>query len=161
MNWSAAILKGMPHFFTNNGGQGFLVARSGNYVYRYYNVWDNSKENEGTSDVPLFKIDEVMLNYAEAKFEKGGTGAEGFNQTVADLTINKLRDRVGVAHMKVAEINAGFDPKRDQTVDPVLWEIRRERMVELMGEGFGFYDVRRWKKAPWFINKIQVRSMGY
>jgi len=28
-----------------------------------------------------------MLNYAEAKFEKGGTGAEGFNQTVADLTI--------------------------------------------------------------------------
>lgn len=77
------------------------------------------------------------------------TGAEGFNQTVADLTINKLRDRVGVAHMKVAEINAGFDPKRDQTVDPVLWEIRRERMVELMGEGFGFYDVRRWKKAPW------------
>ena len=61
MNWSAAILKGMPHFFTNNGGQGFLVARSGNYVYRYYNVWDNSKENEGTSDVPLFKIDEVML----------------------------------------------------------------------------------------------------
>ena len=37
MNWSAAILKGMPHFFTNNGGQGFLVARSGNYVYRYYN----------------------------------------------------------------------------------------------------------------------------
>ncbi|MEQ3275661.1 RagB/SusD family nutrient uptake outer membrane protein, partial [Bacteroides thetaiotaomicron] len=155
MNWSAAILKGMPHFFTNNGGQGFLVARSGNYVYRYYNVWDNSKENEGTSDVPLFKIDEVMLNYAEAKFEKGGTGAEGFNQTVADLTINKLRDRVGVAHMKVAEINAGFDPKRDQTVDPVLWEIRRERIVELMGEGFGFYDVRRWKKAPWFINKIQ------
>ena len=84
MNWSAAILKGMPHFFTNNGGQGFLVARSGNYVYRYYNVWDNSKENEGTSDVPLFKIDEVMLNYAEAKFEKGGTGVEGFNQTVAD-----------------------------------------------------------------------------
>ena len=50
---------------------------------------------------------------------------------------------------------AGFDPKRDQTVDPVLWEIRRERIVELMGEGFGFYDVRRWKKAPWFINKIQ------
>lgn len=28
------------------------------------------EENEGTSDVPLFKIDEVMLNYAEAKFEK-------------------------------------------------------------------------------------------
>lgn len=24
-----------------------------------------------------------------------------------------------------------------------------------MGEGFGFYDIRRWKKAPWFVNKQQ------
>lgn len=22
-----------------------------------------------------------------------------------------------------------------------------------MGEGFGFYDVRRWRMAPWFVNK--------
>ena len=28
-----------------------------------------------------------------------------------------------------------------------------ERIVELMGEGFGFYDVRRWAKAPYFINR--------
>ena len=27
----------------------------------------------------------------------------------------------------------------------VLWEIRRERIIELMGEGFGFYDIRRWR----------------
>ena len=40
--------------------------------------------------------------------------------------------------MKVAEINAGFDPKRDQTVDPVLFEHRLERIVELKGEGIGF-----------------------
>ena len=155
MNWGGKVLKTIPHFFTNNGGQGFIVARSGNYVYRYYNVWDNSKENEGTSDVPLFKIDEVMLNYAEAKFEKAGTGTDGFTQEVADATINKLRKRAYVADMKVNEINAAFDPQRDPSVDPVLWEIRRERIIELMCEGFGFYDVRRWKKAPWFINHIQ------
>ena len=147
MNWGGKVLKTIPHFFTNNGGQGFIVARSGNYVYRYYNVWDNSKENEGTSDVPLFKIDEVMLNYAEAKFEKAGTGTDGFTQEVADATINKLRKRAYVADMKVNEINAAFDPQRDPSVDPVLWEIRRERIIELMCEGFGFYDVRRWKKA--------------
>lgn len=40
-------------------------------------------------------------------------------------------------------------------VDPVLWEIRRERIIELMGEGFGFYDVRRWRMAPWFVNMQQ------
>ena len=34
MNWSASVLEGIPHFSTNNWGQGFIVARSGNYVYR-------------------------------------------------------------------------------------------------------------------------------
>lgn len=151
MNWSASILKQVPHFFTNNNGQGFLVAKSGNYVYRYYNVWDNSKENMGTSDVPIFKMDEVLLNEAEAKFEKNA-----FNQDVADATINKLRKRGKIADMTVSAINTNFDPNRlDKEIDPVLWEIRRERIIELMGEGFGFYDVRRWKKADLFINHVQ------
>ncbi len=151
MNWGGNILPEIPHFFTNNGGVGFIVARSGNYVYRYYNVWDNSKENEGTSDVPLFKIDEVMLNYAEAKYELGQ-----FDQTVAENTINRLRTQFGkIEKMVISEIDENFDPKRDPRVDPVLWEIRRERMIELMGEGFGFYDVRRWKVADWYVNKLQ------
>ncbi len=32
--------------------------------------------------------------------------------------------------------------------DPVLLEIRRERGVELMLEGFRFDDIRRWKMGP-------------
>ena len=44
-------------------------------------------------------------------------------------------------------------PGRDPDVDPVLWEIRRERIVELMGLGYGFADIRRWKKGPWFLNR--------
>ena len=55
--------------------------------------------------------------------------------------------------MSVAAIGADFDPDRDKSVDPVLWEIRRERLVELMGESFSFEDVRRWKKGDWFVNK--------
>lgn len=43
---------------------------------------------------------------------------------------------------------------------PVLWEIRRERIIELMGEGFGFYDVRRWAKAPYFVNR-QEKGMWW
>ena len=34
-----------------------------------------------------------------------------------------------------------------------MWEIRRERMVELMGQGFSFYDIKRWHKAPWYVNR--------
>ena len=103
---------------------------------------DGAATYGGIQNCPLFRIEEVMLNYAEASFELGT-----FTQAVADLTINKLRARVNVATMVVANINAGFDLNRDQTVDPVLWEIRRERRVELFGDGFRFNDLKRWMKG--------------
>ena len=72
------------------------------------------------------------MNYAEAAWE-----LQQFDQAVADKTINKLRDRAGVAHMTVADINDSFDPNRDKgnapwwtgkggkfgnyNVNPVLW----------------------------------------
>ena len=72
---------------------------------------------------------------------------------MADQSINLLRDRAEVSRMTVAEIGSDFDPDRDPSVDPVLWVIRRERLIELMGESFSFEDVRRWKKADWYVNK--------
>lgn len=120
---------------------------SGYTLWKHYNTFDDMDAGQ-TTDKPLFWIEEVLLNLAEASFEKGV-----FSQATADATINKLRPRAGVANMLVANITSGFDTDRDQTVDPVLWEIRRERQSELMGHGFGFQDVRRWKKGPWYINK--------
>ena len=72
-----------------------------------------------------------------------------FNQGIADATINKLRERGEVAPMVVANIDASFDPTRDSEIDPILWEIRRERGIELMGEGFRREDLRRWKKMDY------------
>ena len=127
-------------------------------------MWEvGSNDYYQTSDKPIFMIEEVLLNYAEAAWE-----LNQFDQTVADKTINLLRDRAGVAPMVVAEIDANFDPNRDKgtapwtrgydaktnyEVDPVLWEIRRERMVELMGQGFSFCDVKRWHKAAYYANR--------
>ena len=150
-NWSGTPLRAIPNI-EPGAPQVFLACRSGYYMYKHYNTWDKNSnlQSLNTADKPIFKIEEVLLNLAEAKFETGQ-----FNQGVADITVNKLRARVNVAKMVVADINSNFDPKRDPSVDPVLWEIRRERIVELMGEGFGFYDIRRWKKASWFINKQQ------
>lgn len=48
--------------------------------------------------------------------------------------------------MVLTDITTDFDPDRDQDVNPLLWEIRRERRVELMGEGTRLDDLRRWKK---------------
>lgn len=150
-NWSGTMNWMSPN--VNGPGQAPMGSRSGYYMWRHYNLWDTNS-NMGavnTCDKPIFYIEEVLLNYAEAMYELGQ-----FSQAVADQTINKLRKRAAVADMKVADINAAFDPKRDPAVDPVLWEIRRERMVELMGEGFGFQDIRRWKKGDWFINRDEL-----
>lgn len=39
------------------------------------------------------------------------------------------------------------DPTRDEDVAPALWEIRRERGIEFLGEGLGrVFDIKRWKK---------------
>ena len=150
-NWSGTMNWMSPN--VSGPGQGPMASRSGYYMWRNYNLWDANNNGKAicTCDKPLLYIEETMLNYAEAMFERGQ-----FTQAVADATINKLRKRVNVANMIVADINASFDPNRDQTVDPVLWEIRRERMVELMGEGFGFQDIRRWAKGPWFINRDEM-----
>ncbi len=150
-NWSGTMNWMSPNI--NGPGQAPMGSRTGYYMWRHYNLWDVNSNMAATNtcDKPIFYIEEVLLNYCEAMFETGQ-----FTQVVADATINKLRSRAGVANMKVSEIDNNFDPLRDPTVDPVLWEIRRERIVELMGEGFGFQDIRRWKKGEWFINRDQM-----
>lgn len=144
---SSALAAGLTPF---NSSKTYQLCKSGYFVWKHHAGWDRQDQNvaKEISDKPLFKIEEVLLNYAEAKFELGA-----FNQTVADQTINLLRDRAEVGRMTVAEIGSDFDPDRDPSIDPVLWEIRRERLIELMGESFSFEDVRRWKKADWYVNK--------
>jgi len=44
------------------------------------------------------------------------------------------------------------DPKRDPEVPSILWEIRRERRIELAMEGFRFNDLKRWKKLAYTDN---------
>lgn len=110
------------------------------------------------TSTPLIRYGEVLVAYAEAMAELGL-----FTQTVADATINKLRNRVikknnvGTAlpklpNMVVSGTNITAngvvinDPDRDPSVSPILWEIRRERMVEMVFEGNRKSDLKRWKK---------------
>jgi hypothetical protein len=100
--------------------------------------------NLNPTDAPVIRYGEVLINYAEAAAELG-------NITQADLdkSVNVLRDRpdVMMPHLTVA---VGYDdPDRDPTVSPLLWEIRRERRVELMMEGFRLDDLKRWKKLEY------------
>ncbi len=150
INWSGRVCTVMPHYHKANNGQGFMISQSGYWCWKFYSTptsYVPTAKNNST-DYPIYRMGEVFLNYAEAKFELGQ-----FDQDVADATINKLRARAGVAPMNVGSIDASFDANRDADVAPLLWEIRRERRIELMGENFRPNDLRRWKKGEKIIKR--------
>ena len=129
---------------------------SGYSVRKFFN--DAMKDApEGSSnlnitDAPVIRYGEVLLNYAEAAAELGNLTQEDL-----DKSINKLRDRPGIAmpHLEVIggqpAVNGVVydDPERDPTVPSLIWEIRRERRTELMFEGFRLDDLKRWKKLEY------------
>lgn len=106
-------------------------------------------QTESTHALQLFRFGEVLLNYAEAKAEQG-------TLTDADwaATIGKLRARAGITGGLTTKptvvdqyLKSTYFPGIN---DPVILEIRRERAVELVFEGFRFDDLRRWKSGELF-----------
>ena len=109
--------------------------------------------NQSTYNFFIFRYAETLLIEAEAKAELGQC-----TQAIIDATINKLRDRVGMPHMIIA--NLVKDPKSDFPNIPVLIdEIRRERRVELASEGFRFDDLHRWNAGTLINNPETALGM--
>lgn len=154
-------------------GVAAVYAASGYYANRYVNKDLINKpggmSNTNTTDAPVMKLNEVMLNYIEAAAELADLGQYTLTQADFDKTINAIRDRQStkMPHVTLAgnalkvngvEIN---DPDRDATVKPILWEIRRERRVELAYEGLRFNDLRRWGKLEYAdMTKNKKLNMG-
>ncbi len=129
-----------------NTGYWFIKGRS-----------SNSSQQEafnGDIDPFIFRYAEVLLNYAEAKYELGT-----LTQVDLDKSINKIRDRVAMPHLTMS---AEADPNAvdyGYTVAPLLYEIRRERRVELVGEGFRFNDILRWKAGNLITNLKTIKGI--
>lgn len=105
-----------------------------------------------SNDYILFRAAEVYLNFAEAKAELGT-----LTQADLDKSIKKIRDRVGMPNIDLAAANANPDPYLTAENSGyhnvtgankgVILEIRRERTIELILEGFRYYDLMRWKEG--------------
>ncbi len=118
---------------------------------KYRNVYIDADLNSFTKDVAkiIFRYAEALLIYAEAKAELGT-----ISQSDLDMSINLLRDRVGMPHLEMASIASDPDwPDYGYTLTDVLYEIRRERSVELAGEGFRFDDLMRWRAHELFVGE--------
>ena len=117
-----------------------------------------NEANQTTYDWYVFRYAEVLLTYAEAKAELGS-----LTQADLDKSVNKLRSRLdepGKFTMGKLNVNPEADPlsaingvsRYGYTVSPIIYEIRRERRIELAFEGFRWDDICRWNAGKLIEN---------
>ena len=140
-------------------GQNLTFSTTGYNPTKYVTTVEHNGYNKSDIDLIIFRAAEVYLNYAEAKAE---LSSGGITQNDLDISINRLRDRVGMPHLSLTAANANPDPFLEnkkwggyQNVkaggnEGVILEIRRERMIELAQEGHRYYDIIRWKEGEIF-----------
>ncbi|RIV19463.1 RagB/SusD family nutrient uptake outer membrane protein [Fibrisoma montanum] len=112
-----------------------LVFNKTGFMFRKTANIDDWNTQASTIDRPVLRYAEVLLIFAEATYELNGS----ISDADLDLTVNRLRQRGGVAKLTNAFATANGLNMRD--------ELRRERRVELAQEGFRYWDLIRWKTA--------------
>jgi hypothetical protein len=115
--------------------------------------------NTNTSDAPIIRLGEVVLNWIEAKAVLAADyGGSPVTQDDLDRSINAIRNRPldaaaiakGVQKTAPLELSAlPDDPERDADVPQLIWEIRRERRMEFAFENFRLLDIKRWNKLDY------------
>ncbi|MDR1720030.1 MAG: RagB/SusD family nutrient uptake outer membrane protein [Dysgonamonadaceae bacterium] len=76
----------------------------------------------------IFRYAEILLNYAEALYESGGS------EDIVRTYLNQVRSRVGM-------------PKITASGSELRKKIQHERRIELCFEAHRYFDARRWKTA--------------
>lgn len=117
---------------------GRLNAASGTgYGIQKWRTERRLQDNEESYDYPVIRLAEVFLNYAEAVYERNGT----ISDADLDKSLNLVRNRVNKTMPKLSNAFVSANGLDMRT------EIRRERTIELVCEGFRVDDLKRWKTA--------------
>jgi hypothetical protein len=145
-DWSPADLAiaRPPHDSWSNGTTGYE-----NQQWSAERQVPNSQEG---FDYPVIRLAEVYLNYAEAVYERNGA----ITDADLDKSLNLVRKRVNASMPSLSNTFTsanGLDMRE---------EIRRERAVELQGEGFRMDDLKRWYIAHIELTKplLGIRYTG-
>ena len=99
--------------------------------------------NGNVTDGPIFWLAEVVLNAAEACAELG-------DEAGAKKYVDMLRTRAGMPGLKLQN-----DPANNMGVSDLIWEVRRERRVELMFDN----NDRYWSLIRWHqLDKLDTEN---
>ena len=128
---------------SSNDSKKYGSSSTGYAIAKYYNPLEyTTAHHQGTLDAPIFRYAEILLIRAEA-------GAELGLDPELNKTINELRARVGFTQKLTA--NPLEDPQLKIDYPTIkgadanlIREIRRERRIEMFGEGARYSDLMRW-----------------
>ncbi|TAE91224.1 MAG: RagB/SusD family nutrient uptake outer membrane protein, partial [Runella slithyformis] len=105
------------------------------YMFRKFANVDDWNTSASRIDRPVLRYGEVLIIYAEAKFELDGN----ISDADLELSVNRTRARGGLPKLTNAFVATNNLNMRE--------ELRRERRIELAQEGFRYWDLIRWKAA--------------
>lgn len=128
--------------YENAGAAGTTV--TGYYLRKYLIDGDKTWVTSGSGqDWIVLRYAEVLLNKAEA------LAMENWNKNSAEAlqALNDVRARVGLPARATAD------------KETFLEYVRHERKVELAGEGFRYWDLRRWRLAEKVIDGQNVHGV--
>lgn len=133
---------------------------NGYRIIKYISDTSHETATTSTTDYPVLRYAEVLLNYAEAKAELGQLTKEDVNRT-----IDVIRARVGMPAL--GDVPATADPLMQEyypnakgTQLAAILEVRRERTVELVCEGFRQWDLLRWGEGKWLTPRATQGVQG-
>ncbi|RGV66088.1 RagB/SusD family nutrient uptake outer membrane protein [Bacteroides thetaiotaomicron] len=117
--------------------KGYSPANGSGYANQKWAVERKVQTNSEGYDYPVIRYAEVLLNYAEAVYERD----DAISDDDLNISLNLVRNRINKSMPKLSNnlVTANGLNMRE--------EIRRERTVELFNEGFRIDDLKRWKTA--------------
>ncbi len=113
---------------------------TGYYLRKWITEYDERWASSGSSHYWIaLRYAEVLLNKAEAEAQSGSIPD-------ALTTLNLVRSRVGLPDATASSL------------EEFMKVLEHERIVELAGEGFRYWDLRRWRRAVDVINGSNVHG---
>jgi hypothetical protein len=100
-------------------------------------------DNISDLNVILIRYAEVLLTYAEAQNEAVGPDASVY------VAVNQVRKRAGMPDFPAGLSQAAMRER-----------LRHERRIEFVGEGFYYFDIKRWKTGNVDLNIDVTNYLG-
>ena len=134
---------------TEGGSQ---YAYTTGYALRKGGAWDSKYlvQNKCFLGLAIYRSAEALLNYMEASYERNHTldaSATEYWKILRRraLVSDNLEKTIDATDMSKETLDWGAYSAGKLLDDPVLFNIRRERRDELMGEALRWMDLQRWR----------------